>query len=107
MSSPKLTPEQAAIVDAALARQEQYLHPLAKRLKKMGINHPHPLMQWAEKAEWTVGGLRVHFAEWAKGQDSSALAQHVAEWKHLLGFQITPVLEDADAAKALASVYGK
>jgi hypothetical protein len=36
-----------------------------------------------------------------------ALAQHVAEWEHLLEFQITPVLEDAEAGKALASVYGK
>jgi hypothetical protein len=39
--------------------------------------------------------------------DPSAVAQHVAEWEHLLEFQITPVLEDADAAKALATVYGK
>jgi hypothetical protein len=69
MSSPNTTPEQAAIVDAALARQERYLHHLARRLKEIGVNHPHPVIQWAEKAEWTVGGLRVHFAQWAKGQD--------------------------------------
>jgi hypothetical protein len=46
---------------------------------------------------------------WAvvEGNDATALAQHVAEWEHLLEFQITPVLEDADAGKALASIYGK
>jgi len=46
---------------------------------------------------------------WAvvEGNNPTAVAQHVAEWEHLLEFQITPVLEDADAAKALASVYGK
>ncbi len=45
---------------------------------------------------------------WAvvEGKETS-VAQHVAEWEHLLEFQITPVLEDAEAAKALASVYGK
>ncbi|MGA2440736.1 MAG: hypothetical protein ABSH08_07245 [Tepidisphaeraceae bacterium] len=74
MFRPNITPEQAAIVDAALARQEQYLHRLAKRLRAIGVNHPHPIMQWAEKAEWTVGGLRVHFAEWAKGQDPHPVA---------------------------------
>jgi hypothetical protein len=42
-----------------------------------------------------------------RGNNPTAVAQHVAEWEHLLEFQITPVLEDADAAKALASVYGK
>jgi hypothetical protein len=42
-----------------------------------------------------------------RGNNPTAVAQHVAEWEHLLGFQITPVLEDADTAKALASVYGK
>jgi hypothetical protein len=46
---------------------------------------------------------------WAlvEGQDSTALAQHIAEWANLLEFQITPVIEDADAAKALSRVYGK
>jgi hypothetical protein len=45
---------------------------------------------------------------WAVVEGSeSGLAQHVAEWEHLLEFQITPVLEDAEAGKALASVYGK
>jgi len=79
MSPPNLTPEQAAIVDMALARQEQYLHRLAKSLKEIGVNHPQPVIQWAERAEWTVGGLRVHFAEWAKGQDPHPVpAQHVA-----------------------------
>jgi len=46
---------------------------------------------------------------WAvvEGKDPAALAQHVAEWANLLVFQITPVIEDADAAKALSRVYAK
>jgi hypothetical protein len=46
---------------------------------------------------------------WAvvEGKDPTALAQHIAEWANLLEFQITPVIEDADAAKALSSVYAK
>ena len=39
--------------------------------------------------------------------DEAALALHIAQWQHLLEFQVTPVFEDADAAKTLASVYGK
>jgi hypothetical protein len=42
-----------------------------------------------------------------EGKDPTALAQHIAEWANLLEFQITPVIEDADAAKALSSVYAK
>lgn len=46
---------------------------------------------------------------WAvvEGQEPAGLAQHAAEWGNLLELQITPVIEDADAAKALASVYAK
>lgn len=46
---------------------------------------------------------------WAlvEGQDLTALAEHAAQWANLLEFQITPVIEDADAAKALARVYTK
>jgi hypothetical protein len=39
--------------------------------------------------------------------DPAALALHVAEWHHLLEFQVTPVFDDADAAKTLAAVHGK
>lgn len=86
MSSPKITPEQAAIVDAALAGQEQYLRRLADRLKAIGVNHPHPLIQWAEKAEWHVSGLRSHFAEWAKGQEPNPIPpQTVPAWQKARG----------------------
>jgi hypothetical protein len=46
---------------------------------------------------------------WAvvEGRDPTALAQHIAEWANLLEFQITPVIEDAQAAKALSRVYAK
>ena len=45
---------------------------------------------------------------WAlvEGEDSGALYQHVAEWANLLDFEITPVIEDADAGLALSRVYG-
>ena len=82
MPTPKITPDQASIVDAALATQELYLHRLAKRLREIGVNHPHPLIQWAEKAEWTVSGLRSQFAEWAKGQEPFSIpAQDVPTWR--------------------------
>jgi hypothetical protein len=46
---------------------------------------------------------------WAvvEANDPTAVARHVAQWEHLLEFQVTPVIEDAEAAKALSSVYGK
>jgi len=46
---------------------------------------------------------------WAgvEGKDPTALALHAAEWANLLELQITPVIEDADAAKALSRVYSK
>jgi hypothetical protein len=82
MPSPKISTEQAAIIDAALARQDQYLCRLAARLKAIGVNHAHPLIQWAEKAEWHVSGLRSHFAEWAKGQEPhSAPKQIIPAWR--------------------------
>ena len=36
----------------------------------------------------------------------NALAQHLAEWADLLEFDITPVIEDADAGAAFQKVYG-
>ena len=42
-----------------------------------------------------------------EGDDITALAQHVAEWANLLEFQITPVIEDAEAVASLSKVYGK
>ncbi|MHC5002655.1 MAG: DUF3303 domain-containing protein [Planctomycetota bacterium] len=39
--------------------------------------------------------------------DAIALAQHVAEWANLLDLQVTPVIEDDEAATALGRAYGK
>jgi hypothetical protein len=46
---------------------------------------------------------------WAlvEGEDPKALAQHIAEWADLIEFQITPVLEDEDAAQGLSKAYEK
>jgi hypothetical protein len=46
---------------------------------------------------------------WAvlEGQDVTVLAQHIAQWANLLEFQITPVISDTDAGKALSRVYRK
>lgn len=46
---------------------------------------------------------------WAvvEGEDLKALYEHVAQWANLLDFQVTPVLQDSDAAQALSKVYGK
>ena len=40
-----------------------------------------------------------------EGNDATALAQHVAEWANLLELQITPVIEDDEAASALSKAY--
>ena len=38
--------------------------------------------------------------------DTKAVYEHVAQWAGLLELQVTPVLEDAEAAEALSRVYG-
>jgi len=38
--------------------------------------------------------------------DAGALAQHVAEWANLVELQVSPVIEDAEAAASLSKVYG-
>jgi len=39
--------------------------------------------------------------------DPTALAQHMVTWGNVLETSVTPVIEDEDAAKAMATVYGK
>lgn len=39
--------------------------------------------------------------------DLNGLAEHVGEWGRFMDFEITPVLEDAEAGAALAKTYGK
>jgi hypothetical protein len=43
----------------------------------------------------------------AEGDDATAVAQHVAEWANYLDIQVTPVIEDSEAAAALSKAYGK
>jgi hypothetical protein len=38
--------------------------------------------------------------------DLTAVARHVAEWAELLEIQVTPVIDDEQAATALSQVYG-
>jgi len=66
-----LTPEQAKVVDDVLARYEDYLKRLGKRVAAQGVRDPHPLPKWISKTEWHANGLRHHFAEWAKGNSPS------------------------------------
>ena len=42
-----------------------------------------------------------------EGNDMTALAQHIAEWANLLELQVTPVIEDEEAASSLSTVYAK
>lgn len=42
-----------------------------------------------------------------EGDSSEALAQHVAEWAGLCELDVTPVLEDEEAASSLSKLYGK
>ena len=46
---------------------------------------------------------------WAliEGNDTTALAQHVAEWANYLQLRVTPVMEDAEAGAGLSKEYGK
>ncbi len=39
--------------------------------------------------------------------DPVAIADHVAQWAPLAELEITPVLEDEDAAKGLSAVFGQ
>jgi hypothetical protein len=45
---------------------------------------------------------------WAliEGTDTTALAQHLAEWGEYLEMQVTPVIQDEEAGAGLAKVYG-
>lgn len=38
--------------------------------------------------------------------DTTALFAYIAEWMELFPIQATPVVEDAEAAQVLASIYG-
>ena len=53
---------------------------------------------------WHVPGSAIgwHLVE---GDDGAALAQHLGEWANLLEAQISPVIEDAEAASAFSKVY--
>ena len=42
-----------------------------------------------------------------EGSDTTALAQHLGEWANFLEFQVTPVIEDAEAGAGLSKAYGK
>lgn len=46
---------------------------------------------------------------WAlvEGDDAKALSQHIADWADLIEFQVTPVVEDADAGQVLSKTYAK
>jgi hypothetical protein len=46
---------------------------------------------------------------WAlvEGNDTTALAQHMAEWANYLEMQVTPVIEDAEAGAGMSKAYGK
>ena len=46
---------------------------------------------------------------WAliEGNDTTALAQHVAEWANNLPLRVTSVMEDAEAGAGLSKAYGK
>ncbi|MGH9504430.1 MAG: DUF3303 domain-containing protein [Terriglobales bacterium] len=55
---------------------------------------------------WHVPGstLGWHLLE---GDDSTALAEHVAEWADVLDLEVNPVIEDASAAEGASRIYGK
>lgn len=42
-----------------------------------------------------------------RGDDLTALAEHVAEWADVIDLDVHPVVEDAQAAEAALEVFGK
>ena len=42
-----------------------------------------------------------------ESDDLKGVYEHAAEWANYLDFQVTPVVEDTEAAKGMAKVYGK
>jgi hypothetical protein len=43
----------------------------------------------------------------AECEYSKPLYEHIAQWANLLELEVTPVVEDSDAAQVLSKVYGK
>lgn len=41
-----------------------------------------------------------------EGNDTTALAQHMAEWANYLELRITPVIEDEEAGAGMSKTYG-
>ena len=77
--------------------------PAAEAFLKGGAPMPKGL---SLIGRWHAPGSAYGWAV-VEGRDPTALAQHIAEWANLLEFQITPVIQDADAAKAISRVYAK
>jgi len=42
-----------------------------------------------------------------EANDPKPLYEHAAQWANLLDVQVTPIVEDNEAAQALSKVYGK
>ncbi|GMR23273.1 MAG: hypothetical protein BMS9Abin37_1688 [Acidobacteriota bacterium] len=55
---------------------------------------------------WHVPGSASgwHLVE---GDSAEALAQHVAEWAGLIELEVSPVIEDEEAASSLSKLFGK
>ncbi|MDH3584251.1 MAG: DUF3303 domain-containing protein [Phycisphaerae bacterium] len=60
----------------------------------------------ATLGRWHVPGSAMGWLL-VEGTDGVALAQHAAEWANLLELEISPVIEDEEAATGLARAYGK
>jgi len=74
-----------------------------EKFLKTGGNPPKGLKT---VGRWHVPGsvLGWHLLE---GDDTTALAQHIAEWAEVLDVEVNPVIEDAAAAEGAAKVYGQ
>ena len=42
-----------------------------------------------------------------EGNDPKPLYEHITQWANLLELQVTPVVEDSEAAQGMSKVYGK
>ncbi len=55
---------------------------------------------------WHVPGSASGW-HWVEGTDSGALTQHMAEWANFCRLEVSPVIEDGEAASGLSRFFGK
>lgn len=77
--------------------------PAAEGFLKSGAPMPDGLTMIGR---WHAPGSASGWAL-VEAKNPNPLYEHIAQWANLLEFQVTPVVEDGEAAQALSKFYGK